>query len=613
VATHDGVTRWWRSISLRAKVTGVTVMVLTVGLVAAGVGTGVFLRNALIVTQDTQLSDRAGSDLLAGLIQVEETDEGITISLSPAAAGSDYSVAIYFGDGTPVPNKAPSTRRGPTFPQSFSLERATILGTAPFDLTNEATGARYRASAGTFEIPGVPQYLTQVVALPLAPIDRIVAQFFGIFSALALVIIAIGALGTRWLVTQAFRRLGQVEDTAMSIAGGDFSQRLTDIEPGTEVGRLKLAINTMLNRVDASLSQRDAAVQRMRRFIGDASHELRTPLVTVRGYAELYRIGAIQGDDDIAQAMERIEKEAMRMGVLVEDLLALARLDEQRELVFAPIDLRPIARDAALDARAAEPARTITVIDTTAEMLDEAGAGGGAADGAGAASGPGNEQLARGASKHAPATGAIAFAGNRLSRLRRKPRATAADVTNAPGAEAVGILPHTAPAEAEHAEVSTARRGEASARLPIVMGDENRVRQVVANLLGNARRFTSDGAPIEITVGVDAETQVGWIAISDHGEGVPEQIREHIFERFWRADTSRARETGGSGLGLAIVASIVSALHGTVVVEETPGGGATFNVSLPLEWRDGDSAAVGVAVGAANAGDGAGGSASSDG
>ena len=146
----------------------------------------------------------------------------------------------------------------------------------------------------------------------------------------------------------------------MSIAGGDFSQRLTDIEPGTEVGRLKLALNTMLNRVDASLSQRDAAVQRMRRFIGDASHELRTPLVTVRGYAELYRIGAIQGDDDIAQAMERIEKEAMRMGVLVEDLLALARLDEQRELVFAPIDLRPIARDAALDARAAEPARTIT-------------------------------------------------------------------------------------------------------------------------------------------------------------------------------------------------------------------------------------------------------------
>ena len=118
------------------------------------------------------------------------------------------------------------------------------------------------------------------------------------------------------------------------------------------------------------------------------------------------------------------------------------------------------------------------------------------------------------------------------------------------------------------------------------MGDENRVRQVVANLLGNARRFTSDDSPIEITVGVDAATSMGWIAVSDHGEGVPEQIREHIFERFWRADTSRARETGGSGLGLAIVASIVSALNGTVVVEETPGGGATFRVSLPLAPRE---------------------------
>lgn len=585
VATQDGVTRWWRSISLRAKVTGVTVMVLMVGLVAAGVGTGLFLRNALIATQDAQLSDRAGSDLLAGLIQVDETDTGITISLSPAAAGSDYSVAIYFGDGTPVPS-APSTRPGPTFPQSFSLERATILGTAPFDLKNEETGARYRASAGTFEIPGVPQYLTQVVALPLAPIDRIVAQFSGIFSALALVIIAIGALGTRWLVTQAFRRLGQVEDTAMSIAGGDFSQRLTDIEPGTEVGRLKLAINTMLNRVDASLRQRDAAVQRMRRFIGDASHELRTPLVTVRGYAELYRIGAIQGEEDTAQAMERIEKEAMRMGVLVEDLLALARLDEEREILFTPIDLRPLARDAAMDARAAEPSRTITVVDTTIVEAAPPAPGAEAEQGEGAQA-PGIVRApdGKGGTKHPP-TGAIAFAGATLSRLRRRPRAVPPSTANAPGAEAVGILPGAA--EAVPAEGALVGGAEAStAAAPIVMGDENRVRQVVANLIGNARRFTTDGSPIEILIGVDAETQTGWIAISDHGEGVPEPIREHIFERFWRADTSRARETGGSGLGLAIVASIVKALHGTVVVEETPGGGATFKVALPLASRTG--------------------------
>jgi len=108
------------------------------------------------------------------------------------------------------------------------------------------------------------------------------------------------------------------------------------------------------------------------------------------------------------------------------------------------------------------------------------------------------------------------------------------------------------------------------------------IRQVVTNLLGNARRFSRDDAPIEIVVGADRMRAIGTIAIVDHGEGIPPQIRDQIFQRFWRADTSRARETGGSGLGLAIVASIVSALDGSVAVEETPGGGATFIVSLPL-------------------------------
>ncbi|WP_258566865.1 cell wall metabolism sensor histidine kinase WalK [Microbacterium sp. Se5.02b] len=116
---------------------------------------------------------------------------------------------------------------------------------------------------------------------------------------------------------------------------------------------------------------------------------------------------------------------------------------------------------------------------------------------------------------------------------------------------------------------------------PIVLGEENKVRQVVTNLLGNARRFSPEDGPIEIVVDSDRVRGTGSIAIVDHGEGIPPQIREQIFERFWRADTSRARETGGSGLGLAIVASIMKALHGGVDVSETPGGGATFTVTLP--------------------------------
>ncbi|MGB3376884.1 MAG: ATP-binding protein, partial [Microbacterium sp.] len=150
---------------------------------------------------------------------------------------------------------------------------------------------------------------------------------------------------------------------------------------------------------------------------------------------------------------------------------------------------------------------------------------------------------------------------NPLSRLRRRPK---------PLAQSIVSIDFT---EATDAPVRTP---------PIVLGEENKVRQVVTNLLGNARRFSPADGAIEIVVGADRLRGVGTIAIVDHGEGIPPQIREHIFERFWRADTSRARETGGSGLGLAIVASIVETLHGSVRVDETPGGGATFIVSLPL-------------------------------
>src|SRR5690606_6547632 len=117
---------------------------------------------------------------------------------------------------------------------------------------------------------------------------------------------------------------------------------------------------------------------------------------------------------------------------------------------------------------------------------------------------------------------------------------------------------------------------------PIVLGEENKVRQVITNLLGNAGRFCPADGAIGSGVGADRKRGVGTIAIVDPGEGIPPQIREHIFERFWRADTSRARATGGSGLGLAIVATIVESLNGSVHVDETPGGGATFIVSLPL-------------------------------
>ena len=513
-------------------------------MIGAGVGTMIFLRNAQLNAVDQSLTQTVTTDIASNLMNVD-LDDGEATFTPIAAAPTDFSVAVYSGKGDGrllAVAGGDSSLSPPQFPSTFSLDQTVLNGTAPFDLASADGTVRYRASVDTLPIPGSRDYYTQLVALPLNDVNRTVANYIGIYTALALFTILCSAVLTRGLVTLAFRGLGQVESTAMTIAKGDFSQRMSDIAPGTEVGRLKTAINVMLDRIDEALGERDSTVERMRRFIGDASHELRTPLVTVRGYAELYRMGAIQDPEQTAQAMERIEKEAIRMGALVEDLLALARLDEQRDIAVVPVDLRPIARDAALDARAAAPDREVTFTGQAPSsaiplaMLTEPD--------------PASPKR-RG--------GPIAGAG-RL--LRRRGRADAPPPALETSPIVVPVVPAT-PA-------------------PIVLGDENRIRQVVANLLGNARRYTPEGSPIELSVGADLETARGWIAVADHGEGIPEQIRAKIFQRFWRADSSRTRETGGSGLGLSIVASIVATLQGTIEVTDTPGGGATFTVWLPL-------------------------------
>ena len=156
--------------------------------------------------------------------------------------------------------------------------------------------------------------------------------------------VILGGALTRLLVTSTFAPLRDTEATAARFATGDFSQRIAGATPNTEVGRLNRSLNAMLNRIDQAFADRARTIEQMRRFVGDASHELRTPLVSVRGYAELYRMGALPNDEDVAQAMDRIEKEAVRMGGLVEDLLALARLDEAKPLELDEVDLVPLAQ-----------------------------------------------------------------------------------------------------------------------------------------------------------------------------------------------------------------------------------------------------------------------------
>lgn len=218
----------------------------------------------------------------------------------------------------------------------------------------------------------------------------------------------------------------------------------------------------------------------MRRFIADASHDLRTPLTTIRGYAELYRQGAAR---DTEMLMGRIESEAGRMGLLVEDLLLLARLDEQRPLEQRRVDLLALASDAVHDAQTVAPARPIGM-----QVFD----------------GPGT---------------------------------------------------------------------------PEVLGDEARLRQVLSNLMANALQHTPESAPVTVRVGTEGDDAV--IEVCDAGPGMNTEDAQRVFERFYRADSSRTRASGGSGLGLSIVDSLVLAHGGSVSVDTAPGKGCRFRVTLP--------------------------------
>jgi two-component system, OmpR family, sensor kinase len=202
---------------------------------------------------------------------------------------------------------------------------------------------------------------TVVAAVPLREVDRTLHQLLWVMALVVVGVLAIlGAMA--WIVVRiGLLPLDRMGHTAGAIAGGDLSHRVEAVDQRTEVGRLGIALNAMLDRLEGAFAERAASEERLRRFLADASHELRTPLASIRGYAELFRIGASSDAAGTELAMKRIEEEAKRMGVLVEDLLTLARLDETPELRPQPVDISTLARDAVHDARATAPDREIIV------------------------------------------------------------------------------------------------------------------------------------------------------------------------------------------------------------------------------------------------------------
>jgi two-component system OmpR family sensor kinase len=235
-------------------------------------------------------------------------------------------------------------------------------------VAGKGSSPRYRAEAFPDPFDGG----TTVVAVPMRDVDQTLQRLVLVEGlVIAGVLLLIGILAGV-VVRVGLLPLDRIGHTAGAIAGGDLSHRVTTTDPRTEVGRLGNSLNAMLDRLESAFAERRASENRLRQFIADASHELRTPLASIRGYAELFRIGAARERADTEKAMRRIEDEAARMGVLVEDLLTLARLDEVRETERTDVDLVALSRDAVDDARATAPDREVALnADGAATVLGE--------------------------------------------------------------------------------------------------------------------------------------------------------------------------------------------------------------------------------------------------
>jgi two-component system, OmpR family, sensor kinase len=382
-----------------------------------------------------------------------------------------------------------------------------------------------------------------LVATPLDEIDATVGHLvdldFAVDAAVGLALLVLGYL----LVHRTLQPLRRIESAAVAISAGDLARRVPHAHPKTEVGRLSASLNGMLGKIESAFgaqARSEAEAQRsearMRQFIADAGHELRTPLASIRGITELYRQGALQ-PDQVPDMLRRVEDEATRMGLLVEDLLLLARLDQQRPLARDRVHLAALAADSIIAARARASDRTIELrLDPPCRAED------------------GSD----GAAPEPPAHGE----GYRDGYTDTYRDESGEAYRDEPGDE--GGPEHGA--------------GE-----PIVIGDENRLRQALDNLLTNAVCHTPAGTPITMRVRPAGPGGHCVLEVQDAGPGLSAQDAARVFERFYRSDRSRARTRAyqGSGLGLAIVAAIAQAHGGTASVRSEPGRGACFTLSLP--------------------------------
>ncbi|WP_308128061.1 sensor histidine kinase [Modestobacter italicus] len=350
-------------IPLRVTLVALLVALVAVALTATGVAATSFLRDYLLQQQDTQLT--AARDQLAQQ----------PVALSEACGRQELRLPsnLYVACLEVAPEDADllvyqGPRDDDALPDVGDLDAASVGldGTKAFSVRSEDRHTTWRMAA--IRVPGTPvsDEFVLLVALDLSDDEAALGRLVRIELVVGLLVLVVLGVAGYLLVRSSLRPLQEVEHTAQAIAAGDLSRRVPVGDERTEVGRLSTALNGMLGRIESSFRAQQASEEqavaseaRMRRFVADASHELRTPLTSIRGFAELHRQGAVRGPEDTGRIMQRIEAEATRMGLLVEDLLQLARLDQQRPLTLGPVDLAELAGDAVHDARAVQPDRPL--------------------------------------------------------------------------------------------------------------------------------------------------------------------------------------------------------------------------------------------------------------
>jgi len=356
-------------VSLRARLTIVAVALVAIGLVATELLTYHYLSRFLLHRVDEQL-----------------------VTVQPQAQFTLAHIGDGPGGGVIADPSIPSGSYAQFVDPSGDVVRAAPLGYAPEGVTPAALPAHLPGSYGTdphgsvtfttlaggatyrVRASAVPDGGTLVVAIPLTEVRATLGRLLGLEALIGVVVLALVALLAGWLVRIGLRPLTGMGETAGAIAAGDLTRRVEPAEESTEVGRLGIALNTMLAHIESAFEERRRSEERLRRFVADASHELRTPLTSIRGYAELFRRGADTRPDDLAKSMTNIEGEAARMGVLVDDLLLLARLDQGRPLERDPVDVAAVVGDAVESARAVEPGRSIELtVETPVEIVGDGG------------------------------------------------------------------------------------------------------------------------------------------------------------------------------------------------------------------------------------------------